>query len=214
LTALSCTQPLSFQSTRPRGARQGSGLLRLPGSVSIHAPAGGATQRSASYRRLGLFQSTRPRGARLINRDNIKWLTVSIHAPAGGATAVVTCVRGIFSFNPRARGGRDLPRRPDHLCPQFQSTRPRGARLCQWAILQVVEVSIHAPAGGATFSGSGIPRFDCFNPRARGGRDLQELRTLNPGEFQSTRPRGARLAELYGLFIVGVSIHAPAGGAT
>ncbi len=54
-------------------------------------------------------------------------------------------------FNPRARGGRDMVK-PSTVSP--------------------AEVSIHAPAGGATtFAHAYRARIHCFNPRARGGRD-------------------------------------------
>ena len=78
---------LSFQSTRPRGARHGTfagnnvgytisihapawgatrcnrRLLRLQ-PISIHAPAWGATAKEQTDAELAIFQSTRPRGAR------------------------------------------------------------------------------------------------------------------------------------------------------
>ena len=54
-----------FQSTRPRGARrekvEGFGV-RI--SISIHAPAWGATCRRTATASSKPFQSTRPRGAR------------------------------------------------------------------------------------------------------------------------------------------------------
>ncbi len=77
-------------------------------------------------------------------------------------------------FNPRAREGRDLEMENAHLSNllfqstrprgarqrgieclmtygKFQSTRPRGARLCQTTQARnITEVSIHAPARGAT----------------------------------------------------------------
>ena len=165
------------------------------------------------------FQSTRPRGARPITAD--KGFVV-------------------FSFNPRAREGRDKDSRKTLL--HFS-------------------VSIHAPARGAT---TFLTRRGCcvksFNPRAREGRDnprsafRRGLRGFNPRAregrdgnsedrvfvdfqfqstrprgarpggtarshcfpmFQSTRPRGARRAGMAegGVFIR-VSIHAPARGAT
>ncbi len=168
--------PQGFQSTRPRGAR------RRP--------------RQWGYRS-SLFQSTRPRGAR---PSSLK--------PVGYGTG----------FNPRARGGRDsLPMPGRRLMVVFQSTRPRGARLTGLPYPQLVnrfqstrprgarrrydfpytcrfQVSIHAPAGGAT--------------RLRS-------RSLQLAEFQSTRPRGARLSVVWnGELPAWVSIHAPAGGAT
>ena len=100
-------------------------------------------------------------------------------------------------FNPRSRGGSD-----DNVANDSGD----------------MSVSIHAPAGGATPGGvrkkstesmfqSTLPRGErhergagngnangCFNPRSRGGSDLYLL-------CGSTRDNG-------------VSIHAPAGGAT
>ena len=55
-----------------------------------------------------------------------------------------------------------------------------------------------------------------FNPRARAGRDFDDeaLKTVF-ARFQSTRPRGARRNLLFlDVLGVGVSIHAPARGAT
>ena len=97
----------------------------------------------------------------------------------------------------------------------FQFTRPRGAR--------------PRPAE---------PQVDFagFNSRAHGGRDRRPSTTQRPSLFQFTRPRGARRkyqspvsgtdafqftrprgARQFGdgaFLRVGVSIHAPTGGAT
>ena len=165
-----------FQSTRPRGARRRpSARSLIAPHVSIHAPARGATWQSRS----------KPRMA-----------AVSIHAPARGAT--VQCL-------------------PSLRILLFQSTRPRGARqpifaagLCVWpgfnpraregrdnpAALRdrIGQVSIHAPARGATRASH--PKASarrCFNPRAREGRDHKQPHGYAvPLKFQSTRPRGAR----------------------
>ena len=121
---------------------------------------------------------------------------VSIHAPAWGATcAPPRQRRWRHSFNPRARVGRDGLRLVVLLLLElFQSTRPRGARRSTKAPSATQEVSIHAPAWGATRRPAHHwPRRVCFNPRARVGRDLlRRLRRLLR-LFQSTRPRGARL---------------------
>ena len=77
-------------------------------TVSIHAPAGGATAEKGRLRPAAGFQSTRPQGARL--------------ALAAGIAAD----------------------------KRFQSTRPQGARLKPRAPRASPGVSIHAPAGGAT----------------------------------------------------------------
>ncbi len=120
-----------FQSTRPHGARlsctrekplRGSfnprartgrdgqrGQCRQNRSVSIHAPARGATSDHARRQRAE---------------------DVSIHAPARGATSGRPRACWPRSgFNPRARTGRDVIE--DEIRDQyakFQSTRPHGAR--------------------------------------------------------------------------------------
>ncbi len=77
----------------------------------------------------------------------------------------------------------------------FQSTRPRGARphALDYSSYHPI-VSIHAPAWGATSSRRTTPwTCDCFNPRARVGRDeATDISTVLSAKFQSTRPRGAR----------------------
>ena len=71
-----------------RGATQFSLLVALACVVSIHAPVRGATQRGQ---------------LRLQRR------AVSIHAPVRGATRRYAATQAIFfSFNPRAREGRDI----------------------------------------------------------------------------------------------------------
>ena len=100
----------------------------------------------------------------------------------------------------------------------FQSTRPRGARRRWRSSVPGLQVSIHAPAWGATLVRLSVDsrrmfqstrprgarrvagrreslsrRLVCFNPRARVGRDV---------EVDAAMPYR------------GVSIHAPAWGAT
>ena len=141
--------------------------------VSIHAPTGGATRPIEDVRLETVFQFTRPRGARR----------------ARGTRNISLC-----SFNSRAHGGRD-PRKGRHsgLQHSFNSRahggrdRPRDRRAV------AVEVSIHAPTGGATQGAKMKLVKDGFNSRAHGGRDRPPRHPL----------RRAR-----------VSIHAPTGGAT
>ena len=122
----------------------------------------------------------------------------------------------------------------------FQSTLPRGERLNQSVhLITSICVSIHAPARGATWCfddnsmhsiwfQSTLPRGERpswvlpfslaigFNPRSRAGSDnMATINTPLPSKFQSTLPRGERLWANFGLYcIFGVSIHAPARGAT
>ena len=168
-------------------------------NVSIHAPAWGAT---------------RPDG------QNAPGRLVSIHAPAWGATAWnVAAMRSNVGFNPRARVGRDgMPSRHTRAFCLFQSTRPRGARRGNPDRTGGPDsVSIHAPAWGATEAP--LPPLSgtrCFNPRARVGRDTSAGKISALFQvFQSTRPRGARLAiQRVVVYLPIVSIHAPAWGAT
>ena len=102
-------------------------------------------------------------------------------------------------FNPRTRVGCDSGclLNSETTVREFQSTHPRGVR--------------------PGFHGGGRHRRHCFNPRTRVGCDRHRAGALSVGGgFQSTHPRGVRL----GLFAqfrdhgAGVSIHAPAWGAT
>ena len=144
-----------FQSTHPRGVRP----VRCShaddcGTVSIHAPAWGATRHpvkdpvgirvsihapawgATAGRHIGgvhevKFQSTHPRGVRPLCFP-VTGCTedVSIHAPAWGATSVHACVRRRY------------------------------------------RVSIHAPAWGATWRPvRQLPQPVSFNPRTRVGCD-------------------------------------------
>ena len=242
--ATGCQDVLLFQSTRPHGARParhvGSrGLClcfnprartgrdsrdtlsgRVYRSVSIHAPARGATTDIPSECCTNAFQSTRPHGARPMHEaGKPAFVRVSIHAPARGATSASDVRQAAATgFNPRARTGRDWSRaalissidlfqstRPHGARPSasmalacfssFQSTRPHGARrpptLPQFVALCV---SIHAPARGATGIFRMLPSCaGCFNPRARTGRDeISAILLQLVLMFQSTRPHGAR----------------------
>jgi len=224
-----------FQSTRPRGARQGGGVDYALGEVSIHAPVWGATKiffeitgiKSFNPRaRVGRdklvqmiasnqsFQSTRPCGARPFNRIAGLDFCVSIHAPVWGATLLTYSGNVMLSFNPRARVGRDNVAIFDRQADLFQSTRPCGARPEGHAVVCVGCVSIHAPVWGATQLLCGYRPAHRFNPRARVGRDAKSFSHLRRMSFQSTRPCGARLlTEELDMFLA-VSIHAPVWGAT
>ena len=121
---------------------------------------------------------------------------VSIHAPTWGATPSVFVMRVISQFqSTRPRGAR-LPCEGAHKVEvMFQSTRPRGARpLLPGNIPLGVHVSIHAPTWGATPS---------------------RLRKSRPQDVSIHAPTwGATIASGNVLEHVTVSIHAPTWGAT
>ena len=187
-----------FQSTHPRGVRPFVSVrCRVCYEVSIHAPAWGATS----------SQFAMPADA-----------PVSIHAPAWGATSLhIERTRHAISFNPRTRVGCDHPSlgrsftasrfnprtrvgcdgSPQDVVSSYKGFNPRTRVGCDGVfslLCRKVEVSIHAPAWGAT-----LKRLRyylgkrSFNPRTRVGCD--------PGpqacpacrcRFQSTHPRGVR----------------------
>ncbi len=85
------------------------GLLPVPG-ISIHAPAGGATQFFLYSAAIPFISIHAPAGGATL-REMLPYysIDISIHAPAGGATAFLRdrhCYR--WNFNPRSRGGSDL----------------------------------------------------------------------------------------------------------
>ena len=166
----------TFQSTRPRGARQDdSQYLYCDSSVSIHAPARGATI-CPSFRRTYHFVSIHApaRGATADPHGDIHERVVSIHAPARGATRLrLVNPFEIAGFNPRAREGRDAPLPPQTAWKVVSIHAPaRGATAILSQASTVFGVSIHAPARGAT-------------------AEIMRRRRAY-GVFQSTRPRGAR----------------------
>ena len=188
-----------FQSTRPQGARRFSVyVLSTSRTVSIHAPAGGATLRIHHTEKGSECVSIHAPagGATLGLLQTSTACRVSIHAPAGGATATNPAVVSTTpSFNPRARRGRDRGHIAHLLVSEVSIHAPAGgATAHEGTCAHELAVSIHAPAGGATYSvQDNVRRLMCFNPRARRGRDEQSAQQL-------------RLKQ--------VSIHAPAGGAT
>ena len=101
---------------------------------------------------------------------------------------------------------------------EFQSTRPWGARhrLYGYPVAHLKFQSTRP--WGARHSPLRVIRHwrECFNPRARGGRDLLNVQLQQSSkEFQSTRPWGARPPKhRHTVIFFHVSIHAPVGGAT
>ncbi len=230
-----------FQSTPPRGGRRrASSLVAVTWIVSIHAPARGATRDElvAPQRHRCSF-NPRPRAGRDARRAVAidHGHDVSIHAPARGATTrCVRCCAADDGFNPRPRAGGDCSR-PYRTCMPiaFQSTPPRGGRRI-WRGLHFSIVSIHAPRAGGDASqvlnGSLLvfqstpPRGGrrssrgkraaqaCFNPRPRAGGD-ENGAAFRPCGCFNPRPRaGGDISGSAKRLQSGVSIHAPARGAT
>ena len=170
-----------FQSTHSRGVR-----LLCESFRQVCPCFNPRTREGCDARRVGQrhghlrFQSTHPRGVR----------------PVAGHRLCP----GPFGFNPRTREGCDLHSSggPRHF-GEFQSTHPRGVRPRASAartaarsrfnprtregcdqghpsVLHRHQVSIHAPARGATAGTTTTAgRTTCFNPRTREGCDLSNL---------------------------------------
>ena len=151
-------QQAIFQSTLPR--RERHKLEQVPemiGSISIHAPAKGATLEFLFLSFVLRFQSTLPR------RERPAWSCrfllqglISIHAPAKGAT-FVSMYAVMFSvyFNPRSREGSDrLDGSAVEIVGKFQSTLPRRERLSANVTTYYIK--------------------NDFNPRSREGSDKKK----------------------------------------
>ena len=161
---------------RPRaGGDQGCSRLTSSYTCFNPRPRAGGDPTEVVLRHSQKFQSTPPRGGRRLIRFRL---------------------RPTPCFNPRPRAGGDIfpSALKSPLCG-FQSTPPRGGR--RWLHLtpsQLINVSIHAPARGATLYLLNIPTVQVsFNPRPRAGGDHVGNEARTDGY---------------------VSIHAPARGAT
>mgnify|MGYP007124307699 CR=1 FL=1 len=149
-------------------------LRKLILSVSIHAPARGATTERQSHHIILMFQSTHPHGVR----------------PSPRTLALL--ISGFQSTHPH--GVRLTFPRINADNTVFQSTHPHGVRrfpLSNHTVLY--QVSIHAPARGATYSSyrkSSRLKFQSTHPH--GVRPFVLASNTNFSEFQSTHPHGVR----------------------
>ena len=122
----------SFNPRAREGRDAADAWLLLPMTVSIHAPARGATRVIPLSDMAFLFQSTRPRGARRQEerQNRPTFGGFNPRAREGRDMTAQVTLRIFLCFNPRAREGRDLRMESwRETMAQFQSTRPRGARL-------------------------------------------------------------------------------------
>ena len=127
------------------------------GGVSIHAPAWGAT---------------------IVLTIGLIMVTVSIHAPAWGATTSQEVEHDLCEFQSMPpRGGQLASRVFCFLATMFQSMPPRGGQPCgPTCDLRNVEVSIHAPAWGATGVVGVRAWVDGFNPCPRVGGNVASVK--------------------------------------
>ena len=234
----------SFQFTLPHGERPGArGARPTASAVSIHAPAWGATPCATSGRsRTATFQFTLPHGERPLEQYQLEAAAmfqftlphgerprsfergsqpckVSIHAPAWGATIQLRhAPDDLQGFNSRSRMGSDQAATAKDESPaRFNSRSRMGSDREGLVGFHPHLVSIHAPAWGATLEdGAADGGGGGFNSRSRMGSDRGIGRTGWRGRrFQFTLPHGERPHAHDDMArVTGVSIHAPAWGAT
>ncbi len=136
------------------------------------------------------------KGATRLTKQSQQRLTISIHAPAKGATGPVWGTPDIKRhFNPRSREGSDASQ-------ASQSAKEH--------------ISIHAPAKGATYITKDMcavtKGFQSTLPRRE--RLANNKINSNAGDFNPRSREGSDEKYYYSLPLPGISIHAPAKGAT
>ena len=143
-------------------------------SVSIHAPAWGATGSPITYLTVPWFQSTHPHGVR--HNFLFKSLVFS-------------------SFNPRTRMGCDHNYRfLSSSISAFQSTHPHGVRRIQRLLLRPAQCfNPRTRMGCDSTYAMVLPVRKSFNPRTRMGCDtIRIIKAVAAAMFQSTHPHGVR----------------------
>ena len=144
---------------------------------------------------------------------------ISIHAPARGATkhAMMYLAKKLIFQSTLPRGERPtrimtVLQRSKHFNPRSREGSDGNNAWYSASIL----ISIHAPARGATLTGTPISgtRMISIHAPARGATYIQDILKANR-LFQSTLPRGERRGNgRITRTFTGISIHAPARGAT
>ena len=144
---------------------------------------------------------------------------ISIHAPARGATCNFSChIANFFYFNPRSREGSDNWLR--HFVvgsSEFQSTLPRGER--PEYLFFFIQIAQHfnprSREGSDEISTPSFLRCLDFNPRSREGSDFHVgIWCIISKHFNPRSREGSDARWNYSVRCKGISIHAPARGAT
>ena len=161
-----------FQSTLPvRGATAADAWQAQAERISIHAPRAGSDGSRRPAAPPSSFQSTLPvRGATHQRGRHRAPAQISIHAPrAGSDRPVLENPAVAANFNPRSPCGERPRRRPDTpSASAFQSTLPvRGATGVTFRLLEIHDISIHAPRAGSDNEKQHDPHpLRHFNPRS------------------------------------------------
>ena len=166
-----------FRSTPPHGERRVARHRRTRRqTVSIHAPARGATRREkACYRSVVVSIHAPARGATRCCAKTVRSLLAFRSTPPHGERQGIAATSGLGRpcFDPRPRTGSDHPRKHcSASCDVSIHAPARGATRGGRGEDRSGTVSIHAPARGATnMWWVTIRRLLCFAPRPRTGSD-------------------------------------------
>ena len=170
-------------------------LLLYSRLISIHAPAKGATSGVYSSPANFLFQSTLPRRERHKNAEGYRVpRNFNPRSREGSDNKLEWQLPCMLDFNPRSREGSDVRgKASDPAYPDFNPRSREGSDNLAIKGFFESEISIHAPAKGAT-PRSGMTKgkwlFQSTLPRRERLRMTRSYRCS--GEFQSTLPRRER----------------------
>ena len=187
--------------------------------ISIHAPAWGATRVWGGDAPVHVISIHAPAwGATCRIVEPSPGRRISIHAPAWGATfdGLDDIVRQLH-FNPRSRVGSDLYGYPYHGILVYFNPRSRvGSDHVVVRVAEVQNISIHAPAWGATHhifaTTEPLAQFQSTLPR---GERRRRTSCRSHCSYFNPRSRVGSDHHLHlQLHVIEISIHAPAWGAT
>ena len=214
---------IQFQSTLPQGERLGLPSCVITAfAISIHAPARGAT---SAFCMTGVtFHDFNPRSRK--GSDHVSDTTIRVHTrfqstlPQGerpGRNVAAGSLTG--DFNPRSRKGSDFTNNTiDTLLGGFQSTLPQGERQDgSYSQKNIRGFQSTLPQGerraAVITHNLFLCTFQSTLPQGERPWDCAQGRVLYV--FQSTLPQGERRSGgVQASVTIGISIHAPARGAT
>ena len=188
--------------------------------ISIHAPTRGATQSGSNSSRFLSNFNPRSRegsdGRRSVLRMHIPDFNPRSREGSDKAAINRYTKAGLISIHAPARGATSLP------IPGFRDMRisihapARGATVSWKSFPSLSTISIHAPARGATQARSeSFWKCRNFNPRSREGSDFFPYALVKmETDFNPRSREGSDDYYFPILANIGISIHAPARGAT
>ncbi len=212
---------LPFRDFNPR-SREGSDLTQTAAVHSSHdfnprSREGSDFHRHPAGQRHKNFNPRSREGSDLQAHCPHHPQKISIHAPAKGATA------DMQAYVQKCRFQSTLPRRERRstwfrgLKTGYFNPRSReGSDLDIKGLTIDFGISIHAPAKGATHFARNDDDFNAdFNPRSREGSDmLSVIKTYVSLYFNPRSREGSDQTLKCNPFLLPISIHAPAKGAT